>query len=150
MTTAVHVRTIRAADVMSSPVATIDETSSIWEAGDLMVGRRVHHAVVVRRGHCIGVLTDRDILEAWHRGPAALRSTGIGQLVAVRTACVLSDAPLSHVARVMNTNRVDAVPVIDESGNAIGIVTAGDVVHAVAEYGVSVAQAAGMPRQRAT
>ena len=37
----------------------------------------------------------------------------------------------------MNVNRVDAVPVVDPAGKALGIVTAGDVVAAVARYGVT-------------
>lgn len=142
MTTALPDRTLIATDVMSSPVVAIDENSSIWDAGDLMLGRRVHHVVVSRGTHCIGVLTDRDILEAWHRGPAALRSTPVRQLVAVQTSCVLADASLQQVAHVMNLNMVDAVPVVDEAGNALGIITATDLIKAVARYGVAI------PKQR--
>jgi CBS domain-containing protein len=36
----------------------------------------------------------------------------------------------------MNTNRVDAVPVVDESGKLLGLVTADDVVHAAATKGL--------------
>jgi CBS domain-containing protein len=128
---------LRAVDVMSSPVATAPESSSLWHAGDLMIGLGIHHVVVVKADHCIGVLTDRDVLEAWHRGPAAIRSTPVGRLVAASTACVLPEAPLSQVASVMNVNHVDAVPVVDETGKLLGLVTAGDIVHAVATHGLA-------------
>ncbi|HWC33527.1 MAG TPA: CBS domain-containing protein [Mycobacteriales bacterium] len=131
-------RDLLATDVMSSPIAAIDEHSSIWQAGDLMLGQRVHHVVVVSGSHCLGVLTDRDILEAWHRGPAALRATPVRELIAMRTACVLPDATLKQVAYVMNVNGVDAVPVVDGAGNAIGIITGRDVIRAVALHGVVV------------
>lgn len=136
MTSPIAAAELRAADVMSAPVSTVEEDSSLWQAGDLMIGLGVHHVVVVRADHCIGMLTDRDILEAWHRGPAAIRSTPIRQFVARSTACVLPDAPVRQVASVMNRNRVDAVPVVDESGKLLGLVTAGDVVHAVATFGL--------------
>ena len=126
-----------AADVMSSPVISVDAASSIWQAGDLMLNQQVRHVLVVSGGRCVGVIRDRDILEAWYEGPAAMRATPVRRRVSERTSCVLPDAALSQVAQVMNVNRVDAVPVVDPAGKALGIVTAGDVVAAVARYGVT-------------
>lgn len=129
---------INACDVMSTPVATVDATSGLWQAGDLMISLGIHHVVVVDSGHCIGVLTDRDLLEAWYRGPTAIRGTPVSMLIATSTSCVLPDSPIRHLASIMNVNHVDAVPVVDESGRLLGLVTAGDVVHAVATYGLMV------------
>lgn len=129
---------LSASDVMSTPVATVDARSGLWQAGDLMMSLGVHHVVVADSGHCIGVLTDRDLLEAWYRGPAAIRGTPVSKLVATSTSCVLPDSPIRHLASIMNVNHVDAVPVVDESGRLLGLVTAGDVVHAVATYGLMV------------
>jgi CBS-domain-containing membrane protein len=136
MTTVTTARTVVAADIMTSPVPTIDQNCSIWEAGDLMLGRRIRYVAVTAGNCCIGVLTDRDILEAWHRGPAALRATPVRRLVAARTTCVLADASLQQVARLMNRDLVDCVPVVDASGLALGIITSGDVIKAVAAHGV--------------
>jgi CBS domain-containing protein len=36
----------------------------------------------------------------------------------------------------MNHARVDAVPVVDTTGKLRGLVTAGDVVHAVSQHGL--------------
>jgi CBS domain-containing protein len=144
MTVTITTRWLTAADIMSSPVTAIDQNCSIWQAGDLMLGSRVHHVVVVAGECCIGMLTERDILEAWHRGPAALRATPVRRLVAARTSCVLREASLRQVAHVMTLNQVDCVPVVDSSGIALGIITSGDVVRAVATYGVSVTEPPGM------
>ena len=136
MTTATTSRMVVAADIMTSPVSTIDQNCSIREAGDLMLGRRIRHVAITAGQCCIGVLTDRDILEAWHRGPAALRATPVRRLVAVRTTCVLADASLQQVAHLMNRDLVDCVPVVGASGLALGIITSGDVIKAVAAHGV--------------
>ncbi len=144
MTLTTTTRLLVAADIMSAPVSAIDQNCSIWQAGDMMLGRRIHHVVVVAGQCCIGVLTERDLLEAWHRGPAALRATPVRRLVASRTSCVLPEASLQQVARLMNTNLVDCVPVVDGSGTALGIITSGDLVHAVATYGVSVTEHPGL------
>lgn len=138
MTTPTTGAEVTVADVMSAPVATVDDTSSLWHASDLMIRFGIHHVVVLAAngGRCVGVLTDRDVLEAWHRGPAVIRATPVRELVASSTACVLPDATLRQVSSVMNVNRVDAVPVVDETGKLLGLVTASDVVHAVAHYGL--------------
>ena len=136
MTSRIAGHEMTAADVMSSPVISLAETSPILEAANLMLRQQIRHIVVVNGTHCIGVLTDRDLLETWYRGPAAMRTTIVRGLVANRTSCVLPDAALRQVARVMNENQVDAVPVVEEGGELLGLITAGDVVHAVAHYGL--------------
>ncbi len=60
------------ADVMSSPVATLDEGASLFDALLFMLERRVHHAPLARGGRVVGVLTDTDLLRAQVRSPIAL------------------------------------------------------------------------------
>jgi CBS-domain-containing membrane protein len=52
--------------------------------------------------------------------------------------CVLPGTDLQQVADLMMCDSVDAVPVVDDHGQVLGLVTAGDVVAAVAKYGVRV------------
>lgn len=51
-----------AAEVMSSPVITIDEAATIWDAIRLMVDRDVKRLPVVRDGRLVGVISRRDLL----------------------------------------------------------------------------------------
>jgi acetoin utilization protein AcuB len=127
---------VTAAEVMTSPVVTVPDSGTIWDAWSVMVNCRVRHAVVASHGHCIGVVDDRELVQAWQQGPTALRSTPIRQLLHARTSCVLPEAPLRQVAVLMNAERVDVVPVVDASGKLLGLITAGDVVHAVARLGL--------------
>jgi CBS domain-containing protein len=53
-----------------------------------------------------------------------------------RVTSVLPDTELRVVARIMNEDRLDAVPVVDEGGRVVGIVTAGDIAGAVARWGI--------------
>lgn len=138
-TTAKEPRTERdmtAGDAMSSPVATVPDSGTILDAWSVMNTCHVRHAVVVRGDHCVGVLDDRDLVEAWHLGPSALQATPIKRLLRDRTSCVLPNASLRQVAELMNHARVDAVPVVDTTGKLRGLVTAGDVVHAVSQHGL--------------
>jgi CBS domain-containing protein len=138
MTTTIRVRSeLLARDAMSTPVASVTDTSPIWDAWNLAITRGIHHVVVVSGDHCAGVITDRQLMAAWHHGADILRTTPIKQLLLARTSCVLPDAPLRQAATLMSADHVDAVPVVDESGRLLGLITAGDIVHAVAQHGVT-------------
>ncbi len=58
--------------VMSSPLVTIESTKTIFEAGDLMVQKKVRHLGVTEGGEMVGVVSIRDLIspsqydeEAW-------------------------------------------------------------------------------------
>jgi acetoin utilization protein AcuB len=121
---------------MTSPVVTVPDTGTIWDAWSLIINCHVRHAVVVAGDHCVGVVDDHVLVQAWQRGPSALRSTPIRALLRDRTSCVLPDAPLSQVADLMNSERIEAVPVVDEHGRLLGLITPCDILHAVAHYGL--------------
>ncbi len=102
-----------------------------------MLTCRVRHAVVVRAGHCLGVIDDRALVEAWHERSSALRATPVSKLLRDHTCCVLPETPLQKAAAIMYRSGVDAVPVVEADGALIGLLTAGDVVHAVARHGLN-------------
>lgn len=138
MTTAApaKVHMLVARDVMSSPALTIAPDSTPWTAWSLMTRYGIRHLVVTRDHHCVGVLEDREIFAQWPMGPLALRRMTIASMMRPRTSAVLPEAPLRQVAHVMNVDRVDAVPVVDHDGTVLGLITAGDLVMAIAKFGI--------------
>jgi CBS domain-containing protein len=60
------------AEVMSSPVETIDEGMSCFNALVTMMKRQIHHLGVTREGGIIGVVTSNDILVLQGHSPFAL------------------------------------------------------------------------------
>ena len=52
--------------------------------------------------------------------------------VMVKTViCVRCDASVESIAETLLTNRISAVPVLDETGGMVGIVSEGDLIHRV-------------------
>ena len=129
-------RVLVATDVMTAPAITITPATTPWAAWSVLVRHDIRHLVVIRDGRCVGILDDRAIFSHWPMGPLALRRSTIAGMIRTRTSCVLPTTPLSEVAHVMNLDHVDAVPVVDSRGWVLGLVTAGDVVAAVARHGV--------------
>lgn len=127
-------RALRAGDVMSlSPVAVAPETT-VFSAYDTMLRRRIHHLPVVSPdGRCLVLL---DLVELAARMPDALRTAGrtplwdpAGTAGPLR---VLPETPLRKVAAQMDAACADACCVTDEQGRLLGLITARDVIAAVA------------------
>jgi CBS domain-containing protein len=56
--------------VMSAPVATVDETTPVARAANVMRGRTVGSLVITRKGRVAGIVTVADLLEMVGKGAA--------------------------------------------------------------------------------
>lgn len=123
--------------VMTEPVWSATLNTSPWEAWSLMLAHRTRHLAVVSGDRCVGVVNDSDIFAQWPLGPLALRRQRIATMVRPRTRCVLPDTDVRGVARIMIADDIDVVPVVDEGGKLIGIITAADLTAAIARWGIT-------------
>lgn len=119
------------ADLMSRPVLTVEVDESLWDAWQLLFVSGLRHLVVLdANGTSLGVLSDRNILAEVPATADHLGGRRVGDVLAmVPLVSVLpGDSPLT-AARVMTSNAVEAVPVLDTDGRLVGIVTESDIVH---------------------
>ena len=124
---------MRASDVMSSPVVAVTAEHSVAAAWEAMRQRRVHHLVVLDDFGLAAVVDDRTLAAHWPSGgPEAPHDQRVGRLVQHGVRCVSPDASAGEVAAVMVETRCDAVPVVTSSGIVVGLVTAADLVAAIA------------------
>ena len=136
MTILTTTRAILAADIMSAPTVSIAPSASAAAAWSLMMQTGLRHLVVATDDGCVGVVEDRAVFAEWPMGPLALRRHTVRDLVRPYTTCVRPDTDLRTVAQAMVADGVDAVPVLTDSGQLVGIVTGSDIARAVAIHGV--------------
>jgi CBS domain-containing protein len=127
-----HVR-----DWMSSPVIVVDPDSSVSYALTLMRRRRIHSAVVStdEQNPTYGIVTSTDIRD---KIMAAGRSPAETRVRDIMTAPVITADPdwtLQECSRTMQEHRIHHMPVADEMGNLIGIISATDLFVAAEEIG---------------
>jgi len=121
--------------VMSSPAVAIVGSARLGSALAALTRTGLRHlAVVDGYNRCIGVVADRAIAAAWAADPSALERVRVGAVLEPRPAVVGADASVGEVARVMHTDGVDAVAVIDRTGRPIGLVTGGDLIALMAHH----------------
>jgi CBS domain-containing protein len=134
-----EVSEVSAAQLMSSPAIAVTTRHSVAAAWEAMRARRVHHLVVLDEHGLAAVIDDRTLAAHWPGdGPEAPHSVWLGDLVVRGVRCVLPDEPARTVAQIMTESRCDAVPVVSRAGFLLGLVTATDVVAAVARGAVPV------------
>jgi len=120
-------RPLCAADVMS-----VSPDENIYAAWALMTRTGLRHLVVAEGERCVGVIDDRAVFAEWPMGPLALKRHCVRELMHSRTACVFPDSDLQTAAAVMTRECVDAVPVVAQDASLVGIVTASDIIAALA------------------
>ena len=118
------------ADLMSQPVLTVEVGESLWDAWQLLFVSGLRHLVVLDgNGASMGVLSDRNILAEVPATAEHLSRRKVGDVLAMvpLVSCLPSDSPLV-AAQVMSSHTVEAIPVLDEHGRLMGIVTTADII----------------------
>lgn len=130
---------------MSAPAIAVRPEASVWLAWKLMAHHGVRHLLVTENGRCIGVLDDRTLFAQWPLGPAALHNKPVSALMRRAVTCVPASRELRCAADVMMREGVDAVPVVDESGVTVGIVSYRDILGVFARCGAELIDPAQHP-----
>jgi CBS domain-containing protein len=110
-----------------SHVFRIPAETSVLEATRAMNEHQVGALVVMEEGHVVGMFTERDVLRrvvAEERSPSDVR---VSEVMTRDVVCCRPNTELDEVSRIMRDRRIRHVPVCDEDGRLLGMVSIGDV-----------------------
>ena len=136
----------RVCDVMTTAVLTVDRITPYQDIDRLLTKHRISGVPVLKMGReVVGVVSETDLLAAedetrrqarmagsmgrrWHlRRQQYMRLTA-GALMTSPAVTIGADATIPAAARLMNTHHIARLPVIDEKGKLIGIVSRRDLL----------------------
>lgn len=137
---------MRAADIGTHRVIQLNESSSPEEAACTMR----HHdvgCVVVTKNTLLGVVpsgivTDRDLATRFLSAENDEDKSSLHDIESIPLATCRPDATLDELVDIMLGSHVRRLPIVDEEGRLVGIVTLDDVVAALAELLHRVSRAA--------
>jgi CBS domain-containing protein len=111
----------------------------LWDAWGRLRGADCRHLVVVdSRLRPVGVLEERDLALQWPPGPFEAHRLPLRQVVRGRARPqARSSDDVATVARAMLAGRTDAVPVVDDDGRLLSLVTARHCTELVARNTIS-------------
>jgi len=142
---------MKASDIMSRDVITVNPSTTVREIADILKERRISGLPVTEGGHVVGIVSEEDIIfrDASLRLPAFIQildgiiflgrlqhyEEAIRKMVGMRAADIMTrevisvgpDTPVRMIADLMITRDINRVPVIADDV-LVGIVTRADIV----------------------
>ncbi|MGC8856544.1 MAG: cyclic nucleotide-binding/CBS domain-containing protein [Anaerolineae bacterium] len=124
-------------DWMSSPAVVVSAESSVSYAMTLMRRRGIHSVIVdvSEKNPAYGIVTTTDIRDkivAADRNPA---ETTVGEIMSGPLITARPEWTLKECSQVMQQHHIHHLPVVDEHGTLVGIISATDIFMAVEESG---------------
>jgi CBS domain-containing protein len=117
------------------PVRTIEKEDTVKKAAKIMAENRIGSLVVISGKKIIGIMTERDLLiKITAQGKSSDR-VSIGEIMTSRVLTIWPDASLDDAVYLMIEHKIKKLPVVDETGELVGIVTATDVIANSSEVG---------------
>ena len=134
----------RVSDVMTTSVVTVDRITPYKEIARLLAEHRISGLPVVKMGRVVvGVVTEADLLAAQANTARSLRSGArrtwwphgrqhpaltAGELMTAPAVTIGPGATIPAAARLMNTHHVRRLPVVDEQGRLLGVISRRDLL----------------------
>lgn len=114
----------KVSDVMASDPASVEPGDSIEDAAQKMKENDVGALLVVDGDELKGIVTDRDVSNAVAEGKG---DGSVEDVASTDTTTIDPDSSLEDAIKLMRDNKVRRLPVVDDDGKPVGIVSLGDL-----------------------
>lgn len=122
-----------ARDIATRRVIQADHGQSLREAAGMMYRHQVTCLVVVAENAPVGLLSMRDMTKAVLLDRRDADATPVGSIMSRPPVVCREDCNLAELIAILRGSGLRRLPVVDASGQLVGIVSAHDVVAAMAE-----------------
>lgn len=145
---------MKARDVMVSPVITAGENTSVREVAKLLLAKRISAVPVVgATGKLVGIVSEADLLHrseigtqrptSWWlsmiSGERALadeyimaNARSVKDVMTTDVQTAKPDTPLYEIADMFEEKHVKRIPIVNDAGDLVGIVSRANIIQAVA------------------
>lgn len=127
---------VRVREWMTTPVVTVSPSTPISSAHQIMKQNSIRRLPVVEHDRLVGIVTVGDIREASPSDATTLSIWELNYLWAQLTVekvmsrkviTIQSDMEIVDAAQIMLEHKVSGLPVVDEFGKLVGILTESDI-----------------------
>ncbi len=127
---------------MTRDPVTIEADTPFLEARLLLKEKQIRHLPVLENGKLIGVITDRDLKEAAPSGATTLDVFELNYLLfRMKVRDLVKKAPITikptnsveKAALLMHDHRIGCLPVVDDAGKLVGMITETDLLEVMVE-----------------
>ncbi len=112
---------------MTTNVVTLRPDSTLGEARDILLKKRIHHLPVVEDNKLVGMVTSWDIFKLG-KSAEEYNSMKASDIMTTKVATLEPDQHLGAVADVLTRHLFHAVPIVNDQHELLGIVTSTDII----------------------
>ena len=113
--------------VMTTLPIVVPATASVVEAASVMRESHIGDVLVMDNGRLAGLVTDRDIVVRVVAAAQDPKTTLVGEVCTGNVATTHPDARVEDAERTMRERAIRRLPVVDDSGALVGMVSLGDL-----------------------
>ena len=125
-------------DLMSRPVLTAFDNSTVGEALEIIRTKDIRHLPVVDSNQSlVGVVTESDLLRVFPNGKELstfesnlLSRTPVSRIMITEPIFVFPDKIIEEAALIMRTNKISCLPVLNDDKKLIGLITKNGIIDA--------------------
>lgn len=113
--------------VMQKEILTVQASTSVQEAADLMQGHRVGSLLITEKKETVGILTETDIVQkvvAARRDPSR---TKVGEVMSTPLVTIEAKQSVVDADELMERHRIRHLVVLDK-GKTVGVVSVRDLL----------------------
>lgn len=118
------------ADIMSSPVTTIDGEVSVRDSSQTMIDKQIGSIIVTERDQPRGIVTERDLVERVVAPCRDPNQTKIKEIMSTPLITISKEMGILEAMRKMRKKDISRLVVMDD-GTLIGLISEKDVIRAV-------------------
>ncbi len=122
--------------LMSGEALSVDESSSVYEAIDLMIRKGVSSVVVSTSGKPNGIFTERDVLKRVASKGIDTKRTPVKEVMTSPLLTMAESAFIGEALTEMYRRDIRNMPVMGTGGNLIGIVSMPDILQYAAAFNI--------------
>jgi len=108
-------------------VVTVPPSATVRELLDVLAEHRIGAVVVSSGAGIAGIVSERDVVRHLRNG-AELLDQPVARIMTTQVVTCRRETPVDELMTTMTERRIRHVPVVDEHGVIIGIVSIGDLV----------------------
>ena len=131
-------RVVAAIDIMSSPVFSLREDMPLEEAEKVFKSKKFRHIPIVSAaGQLVGIVSDRDFIGRVLVGPSPQKNANASLIRERMVTNILTARPQTEIraiAEVMIAHHIGCLPIVEESGALVGILTRSDILRAIVNH----------------
>jgi len=127
---------------MQTDPVTIRKEDTLRFAADMLKDKRIRTLPVVENRKVIGVVTDRDVRQAWASSATSLETrelyyllekVRVEEIMTKHPATVTPETTIEDAAKLLHDRKIGGLPVVDEKGLLMGIITETDILEVLLE-----------------